>query len=602
MSTKRPAFAFYRTMPQTRKRKHIAPIGIAYRFALEVGFGEVWANYTARTGIGAKGVALPDGAAPEWADPLEWAIRIELAETRKDSRLFRDDVVGIPRELVISGKAEEAIEWFAEMLCDELGTPVHWVIHDLHSDNPHAHICYAGRRLTKDGLAFEKKRDRNQDRFETTEQHKALWAEVADHYGLALDFSGPQSENHFGHLGPKAWSVEKKALIHEVADAMEEAMEGAGAPFIGDNRVIKEIARLRVEGLSVSEVLALDREPVTDAAKAVKRPREAYRTAKARAAKGNTVTPRGRRPRRNPTPREELKAAAAQRPIVEQQIADARAALAKAIGDAAAEAKEQNGDGKKQPHDEKKQDRKHEKKDDHSPSAPAELPIAARGAPPVKTTRESTRPPMPAAPPGAREPIPDPEKPVPKPVPIRPRIQAYADTGGAPPTREETRAAQTATAELVPRLDHIADEQLSGARAWSEDAIDKDLRDRGTVRSGDAARAAARMAWTRLTDIARRHFGAESPPSAHDWHGITAGRRKKHREDRIEQACTAWHSEDRDDWLRRLRSAVLPLDVAWQRLRAKVRKDQAAAAEPGPATVHTLPTKDRGRGPGGTDE
>ena len=161
-------FTFRRTLVQTRKRGHTATGAACYRLGLaaESRFtGTDGAprsfDFTKRHGIGEAGCALPDGAADAWRDPLEWARRIEAVDYRSNSRQFRDDVIGIPRELIAEGNAEQVIAAYAQRIAAKWKTPVHFVIHDEHGKNPHAHVMYAGRSV--DGESFARKRDREQD-------------------------------------------------------------------------------------------------------------------------------------------------------------------------------------------------------------------------------------------------------------------------------------------------------------------------------------------------------------------------------------------------------------------------------------------------------
>ena len=71
----------------------------------------------------------PAGDRPELARPLTWAHRIEAVDKRKNSRQCRDDIVGIPVELVAAGAAEEAIQAYADRLAAEHKTVVHFALH-----------------------------------------------------------------------------------------------------------------------------------------------------------------------------------------------------------------------------------------------------------------------------------------------------------------------------------------------------------------------------------------------------------------------------------------------------------------------------------------
>ena len=265
-------FTFRRTLVQTRKRGHTATGAACYRLALaaESRFtGTDGAprsfDFTKRHGIGANGCALPDGAADAWRDPLEWARRIEAVDYRSNSRQFRDDVIGIPRELLAEGKAEETIAKYAQRIAARWRTPVHYVIHDEHGRNPHAHVMYAGRAV--DGDSFAKKRDREQDqkpdpehgKQSITQLHSEFWIETLREAGHEASFE-PQGKKAQDHIGPKPWAREKKAIQNEIAAAITQALDPEQSIDAGD---AMRTARAATAELTVSEALALDRDPVT---------------------------------------------------------------------------------------------------------------------------------------------------------------------------------------------------------------------------------------------------------------------------------------------------------------------------------------------------
>ena len=213
-----PAYSFLRVMVQTRARGHHALAATAYRFAMDVRAADGRErHYARRGGVAASGAALPEGAAQRWADPILWAGEIELVERRKDSRLMRDDVLGIPLELVASGQAHDAVAEYAQELARMHRTPVHFAIHTpprSDSSNWHAHIVYAGRRLAPDGRSFEAKRDRSQDRDELIAMHKAIWTRVCAERGVEVDFAGPVSEQPLAHLGPRSAGIDGTCQRH----------------------------------------------------------------------------------------------------------------------------------------------------------------------------------------------------------------------------------------------------------------------------------------------------------------------------------------------------------------------------------------------------
>ena len=267
-------FTFRRTLVQTRKRGHTATGAACYRLALaaESTFTGTdgaprFYDFTKRRGIGAAGCELPEGESESWRQPLTWTNRIEKVDYRSNSRQFRDDVIGLPHELIAEGKAEEVVAQYAQRIATKWKTPVHWVIHDLHGKNPHAHVMYAGRSV--DGEQFAKHRDREQDqrsdpsrgRQSITELHSQFWIKTLRAAGHEASFEPiAETGNAQDHIGPKAWAREKKAIESEVAKAIAEALDPEQTIDAGDTM---RAARAATADLTVTDALALDRDPVT---------------------------------------------------------------------------------------------------------------------------------------------------------------------------------------------------------------------------------------------------------------------------------------------------------------------------------------------------
>ena len=357
------AFSFMKTMVQTRAKAHTAIGTVCYRFGLEArttletpvrqwptdeetrafdkaekrrvaaakAKGEKTRprrllpklirmdpprhyDFRARVGIVASGSAVPEGGAEAWREPLEWARRVEAADGKRlDSRQCRDDVTGIPLELVQSGFADLAVARQAAKVAELRGTPVHWVIHRPHGAgrNWHAHLVYGGRRLTEDGEAFESKRDTAQDKPELVEAHKALWVETCREFGveISFEFRGKAIEGEVrrefvaehglelseeneraiqietrrrwkehrqgrspGHdLTPKAVRAERAAVANEEGARLDAIIQGAGgAPLSEQDRL--ELGRIAsaVDELDTRELVALERIPVTTAVRTAK--------------------------------------------------------------------------------------------------------------------------------------------------------------------------------------------------------------------------------------------------------------------------------------------------------------------------------------------
>ena len=271
-------------------------------------------DFRARVGIVASDSAVPEGGAEALRDPLEWARRVEAADGhRLDSRQCRDDVMGIPLELVSSGFADLALARQAAKVAELRKTPVHWVIHRPHGVgiNWHAHLIYAGRQLSADGEAFEPRRDTAQDKPELVEAHKALWVETCREFGVELSFElrgiaieaevrkeftaehgratatederaiqiekGRRWKEHRKtmasgpELTPMAIRTERAAVAEEEGERLEAIIQDAGgAPLAVQDRL--ELGRISsaVDELDTRQLLALDRIPVTATARTAK--------------------------------------------------------------------------------------------------------------------------------------------------------------------------------------------------------------------------------------------------------------------------------------------------------------------------------------------
>ena len=267
------AYAFMRTMVQTRSKGHTATGAMCYRMGLAAESTIAGADgeprhfdYTRRTGIAATGWAAPRGTDRSWRDPVKWAHRIEAVDKRKNSRQCRDDVVGIPVELVEAGVAEEAVQDYADRLAAEHNTVVHFALHkpDRGGVNHHAHVLYPGRHV--EGLTFSRKRDREQDNPtgggpDLVARHKSIWSDVCRGWGVELDWT---SETPGHHLGPALCAVKRARLVDETRETIRETVAvstpGEAVPDRRTLQAVAEIATRVNDGLTVTEMLERERE------------------------------------------------------------------------------------------------------------------------------------------------------------------------------------------------------------------------------------------------------------------------------------------------------------------------------------------------------
>ena len=265
-------YAFLRTTIQTRSKDHTATGVVCYRFGLagastiagKDGTKRVF-DYTRRSGIIATGWAAPAGTDESWSDPITWAHRIEAVDKRKNSRQCRDDVVGIPIELVDVALAEQALQAYSERLAALHRTVIQWSYHgpDRGGKNHHGHVVYPGRHV--EGLGFSKHRDREQDNPkdrnapDLSTVHKGIWSEICGGYGIELRWS---SETPGHHLGPKICAAKRRRLVAETRDDVRETIAASqnDGPVPGQ-RVLDEVAAIATgvnDGLTVNQMLQIE--------------------------------------------------------------------------------------------------------------------------------------------------------------------------------------------------------------------------------------------------------------------------------------------------------------------------------------------------------
>ena len=107
-------------------------------------------DYTKKQGLVWEHVFLPHNAPPEWSDRSKLWNAVEESEKAKDSRLAREFVVALPKEL-------NKVQWkelLSEFIKDNFvsdGMCADAAIHDTDGHNPHAHIMLTVRPLDENG-------------------------------------------------------------------------------------------------------------------------------------------------------------------------------------------------------------------------------------------------------------------------------------------------------------------------------------------------------------------------------------------------------------------------------------------------------------------
>ena len=107
-------------------------------------------DYTKKQGLVWQQVFLPEYAPQEWQDREKLWNAVEENEKAKDSRLAREFIAALPRELDRQAQISLIQEYVQEQFVAE-GMCADAAIHDTDGQNPHAHILLTVRPLDEQG-------------------------------------------------------------------------------------------------------------------------------------------------------------------------------------------------------------------------------------------------------------------------------------------------------------------------------------------------------------------------------------------------------------------------------------------------------------------
>lgn len=154
---------------------------------------------------------------PDWAeDRAQLWNTVERVEKRKDAQLARELVVALPKELN-NNESRAMLEGFVKSSFVDKGMVADVVMHNLDSDNPHAHVMLTMREISRESGFGKKNRDWNEksqlqswrQEWETSVNQKLEAAghdARIDHRSLAAQ--GIEGDPTI-HLGYKASKLEK---------------------------------------------------------------------------------------------------------------------------------------------------------------------------------------------------------------------------------------------------------------------------------------------------------------------------------------------------------------------------------------------------------
>lgn len=107
-------------------------------------------DYTRKQGLAWQQIFLPEAAPVEWADRATLWNAVEAAEKTKDSRLAREIILALPRELDKDAWVQIMTKYVQDNFTSE-GMCVDVSIHNADEKNPHAHVLLTVRPLNADG-------------------------------------------------------------------------------------------------------------------------------------------------------------------------------------------------------------------------------------------------------------------------------------------------------------------------------------------------------------------------------------------------------------------------------------------------------------------
>ena len=217
-------------------------------------------DYTRKEGVVFSEISLCDNAPLEYTDRETLWNEVHKIENRKNSRLWREFEVALPKEFSREDQIE-TVRDFVKQLTGS-GMCADWSLHDKGDGNPHAHIMATVRSITEDGKWAPKSRlvydlDENGERIfqkvnkqgykqykshkedyndwnasERVEEWRSAWAKCCNDR-LA-------EHEHIDHRSYERQGIDQIPTIHEGYAARKIAAAGGTSERIEINNEIRE--------------------------------------------------------------------------------------------------------------------------------------------------------------------------------------------------------------------------------------------------------------------------------------------------------------------------------------------------------------------------
>lgn len=244
------ALFYFNAKLLSRSAGHNAVAAAAYRSGSRLRCERTGAvkNYLHKREVVLSAIHAPDGA-PSWVhDRAQLWNTVETGETRKNSQLAREIVLGIPIELTSECRSV-LLDGFVREAFVSLGMIADYSIHDK-AGNPHAHIMLTLRELSPDGRGFSAKQ-RDWNSLELLEKWRYLWSEDANRMLAEQGFA-----ERIDHRTLAEQGIAGPATIHVGRD------NGANSDLVQERKDFnalvltqRELARIKEEERSIHEQL-----------------------------------------------------------------------------------------------------------------------------------------------------------------------------------------------------------------------------------------------------------------------------------------------------------------------------------------------------------
>lgn len=217
-------------------------------------------------------VMLPEGANPDFKDPVALWTSVEAKENRINSQLCRTFEISIPNEVPHELRSEFARELLQPFV--DHGLPVEWAIHQEGAifedvENPHISAAIAFRQMDENGWA--KNKDREMNRIMRDDPHKKFWVPAMNAFFEKHGIEA-QVEHKSQHMPEASKAVRRLAKEWKRNGADPDQIPGPVAKFIAHREAHLEILKQEIDMHAEIEQLTLEIETLEKEIPATSKP------------------------------------------------------------------------------------------------------------------------------------------------------------------------------------------------------------------------------------------------------------------------------------------------------------------------------------------